>query len=304
MVIIVVIVVNWCAIVVLFSMSEGFLRVLGEVRHMLLVLVVRVTALVSHWVLIATMQTAMMVRAVIEVMLFIVVSIVVSVLHMLHLVSGSVMVHILNVVLRLAVMFTVHMLNIMVTMDNDGVMVIDFMMGFNCFVLRGSLLLWCLIESVAISIAVVGTVWLIVSTMAVSGVWVMSEVCSLARCVVLHHTILLVIAVVLAVVQVLLPGVDSVVTRHLMDFCRIVDLLVLDIMSIIVISELIFVWAGVLRWHDVLILIDALVVQDWLVILLVVPLFTVDLGLVVVMVIVVSVGWTNFTWVSMIVGTL
>lgn len=62
------IVVNGSSIVILFSMGERLLGMVGEVRHVLLILVVRVMSLMGHWVIVVTVETTMMVRAVIEVL--------------------------------------------------------------------------------------------------------------------------------------------------------------------------------------------------------------------------------------------
>jgi len=61
------IVVDGSSIVILFSMGERLLGMVGEVRHVLLILVVRVMSLMGHWVIVVTVETTMMVRAVIEV---------------------------------------------------------------------------------------------------------------------------------------------------------------------------------------------------------------------------------------------
>ena len=65
--VIMMIVVDGSSIVILFSMGERLLRMVGEVRHVLLILVVRVMSLMGHWVIVVTVETTMMVRAVIEV---------------------------------------------------------------------------------------------------------------------------------------------------------------------------------------------------------------------------------------------
>ena len=54
-----------------------------EVRHVLLVLIVRVAALVRHWVLIAPMQTTVMHRAVIELLLLVIVRVMMTVHQMI-----------------------------------------------------------------------------------------------------------------------------------------------------------------------------------------------------------------------------
>ena len=65
--VIMMIVVDGSSIVILFSMGERLLGMVGEVRHVLLILVVRVMSLMGHWVIVVTVETTMMVRAVIEV---------------------------------------------------------------------------------------------------------------------------------------------------------------------------------------------------------------------------------------------
>ena len=54
-----------------------------EVRHVLLVLIVRVATLVRHWVLIAPMQTAVMHRAIIELLLLVIVRVMMTVHQMI-----------------------------------------------------------------------------------------------------------------------------------------------------------------------------------------------------------------------------
>ena len=74
-------VMNRCAIVVLLSVGERLFRLMGEVRHMLLVLVVRVVSPLFHWVFVLAVDATVMERTVIEV-LTIIVGIVVAVLHL------------------------------------------------------------------------------------------------------------------------------------------------------------------------------------------------------------------------------
>ena len=62
------VVVDGCTVVVLLGVSEGLLGLVGEVRHVLLILVVRVVALVSQRVVVVTVETAVVVGAIIEVL--------------------------------------------------------------------------------------------------------------------------------------------------------------------------------------------------------------------------------------------
>ena len=62
------VVVDGCTVVVLLGVSERLLGLVGEVRHVLLILVVRVVALVSERIVVMTMETAVVVGAVIEVL--------------------------------------------------------------------------------------------------------------------------------------------------------------------------------------------------------------------------------------------
>lgn len=66
--VIVMVVVDGCTVVVLLGVSERLLGLVGEVRHVLLILVVRVVALVSERIVVMTMETAVVVGAVIEVL--------------------------------------------------------------------------------------------------------------------------------------------------------------------------------------------------------------------------------------------
>ena len=66
--VIVMVVVDGCTVVVLLGVSERLLGLVGEVRHVLLILVVRVVALVSKRIVVMTMETAVVVGAVIEVL--------------------------------------------------------------------------------------------------------------------------------------------------------------------------------------------------------------------------------------------
>jgi len=75
------IVVNWSTVVILFCVRERLFRVVSKVRHVLLILVIRVATFMRHWILVVTMETAMMHWAIIE-MLRIVMSVMVSMLHL------------------------------------------------------------------------------------------------------------------------------------------------------------------------------------------------------------------------------
>lgn len=62
------VVVDGCTVVVLLGVSERLLGLVGEVRHVLLILVVRVVALMSERVVVVTVETAVVVGAIIEVL--------------------------------------------------------------------------------------------------------------------------------------------------------------------------------------------------------------------------------------------
>ena len=70
------------SIVVLLSVGERLFRLMGEVGHMFLVLVVRVVSSLLHWVIILTVEAAMVEGAVIEV-LTVIVGIMVTVLDLM-----------------------------------------------------------------------------------------------------------------------------------------------------------------------------------------------------------------------------
>ena len=70
------------AVVVLLGMCEGFFGVVGEMGHVLFVLVVRVVSFVGHWVIVLTVEAAMVEGAVIEV-LTVIVGIMVTVLDLM-----------------------------------------------------------------------------------------------------------------------------------------------------------------------------------------------------------------------------
>lgn len=59
-------VMNWCAIVVLLGVSKRLFRVSGEVGHMLLVLIVRVVSSLNKWVFVLTVEATVMHRTVIR----------------------------------------------------------------------------------------------------------------------------------------------------------------------------------------------------------------------------------------------
>ena len=67
-VVVVMVVVDGCTVVVLLGVSERLLGLVGEVRHVLLILVVRVVALMSERVVVVTVETAVVVGAIIEVL--------------------------------------------------------------------------------------------------------------------------------------------------------------------------------------------------------------------------------------------
>ena len=86
-------VVNRCSIIVLLSVRQRLLGMVREVRHVLLILVVRVVSLVGQWVVILAVDASMVVRAVIEV-LRVVGGVVVTVLHLvMSVVMVGVVVH-------------------------------------------------------------------------------------------------------------------------------------------------------------------------------------------------------------------
>lgn len=79
------IVVDGGTVVVLLGVSERLFGVVGEMRHMLFILIVRVVTFGSHRVIVVSVETAMMHRGIIEV-LGVVMCIMMSVLNLMHLV--------------------------------------------------------------------------------------------------------------------------------------------------------------------------------------------------------------------------
>lgn len=68
-------------VVVLLSVGEGLLGMVGEVRHVLLILVVRVVTFFGHGIVVLAVEAAVVEGAVVE-MLGVVVGVVVTVLHL------------------------------------------------------------------------------------------------------------------------------------------------------------------------------------------------------------------------------
>ena len=213
-------------------------------------------------------------------------------------------------------MLAVHLLHVVVAMDHNGVVIDDNLVCGICDV--NLVLLWRAVVDVSIAVAVMGTVWLIVATMAIPGVRIVSEVGALTGCVVLHRLVTrevilrrLVIAIVLAMFQVMLPGVIfrlsacvNVMAWHFMMSNRLMmHTLNLSIVSVLVAIEFILVMAEL---GCVFVIVDAIVMvgEAWLVHGSCIPLLMVDLSLVVVVLVVVRVGRTNLTRVSVVVGTL
>ena len=213
-------------------------------------------------------------------------------------------------------MLAVHLLHVVVAMDHNGV-VIDY--NLVCRICDVSVvLLWRAVVDVSITVAVMGAVWLIVATMAVSGVRVVGEVGALTGCVMLDRLVTrkvilrrLVIAIVLAMFQVMLPGVVHwlstsvyVMAWHFMMSHCPMHTFYLHIVSVFVASQFILVMAAELGC--VFVLVDAIVMvgEDWLVHRSCIPLLMVNLGLVLVVLVVVRVRRTNLTRVSVVIGTL
>ena len=95
-------VVDGSTVVVLLSVSQGLLGMVGEVRHVLLILVVRVVAFLGHGIVVLAVEAAVVVRAIVEV-LGVVVGVVVTVLHLV------VSVVVVGVVMRFEVLWGVVM---------------------------------------------------------------------------------------------------------------------------------------------------------------------------------------------------
>ena len=318
-VIIMMIVVNWCTIVVLFGMSQRLLRVMSEVRHVLLILIVGVAAFVLHGVLVVSVETTVVVGAIIEV-LRVVVSVMMTMLHLvvsivvirvvmlsdvLRLVvvtiHGEVVVHV-QVVILFTVVLLVHVLDIMIAVVEINVVLLVLMvllLGLVLVVDLGGLgsaimvRLSGLVVGVAKTLTVVSISWLVVAT----SIWVMSKVSAFAWSVVSHG---LVIALI---IQIIIPAI-SVVRCCLMVLHGGVDALILGVVAKVVTLELVLVILTVLSVtvRSVFTLVFALLVMlSWLTVL---PLLTVDLSLIVVVLIVMGKRWTNLSWVSVVVGTL
>ena len=86
-------VVDRCTVVVLLGVGQRLLRVVGEVRHVLLIFVVGVMSFVGHRVVVLTVDSSVVEGAVVEV-LGVVVGVVVTVLHLvMSVVMVGVVVH-------------------------------------------------------------------------------------------------------------------------------------------------------------------------------------------------------------------
>lgn len=81
MVVIVVVVMDRCTVIIFFCVGQGLFRVVCEVRHVLLILIVAVMSLMCHWIFVVAVKTAVVVGAVIEV-LGVIVSVMVTMLHL------------------------------------------------------------------------------------------------------------------------------------------------------------------------------------------------------------------------------
>ena len=133
----------------------------------------------------------------------------------------------------------------------------------------------------------------------------MSEVCALTWCIVLHNVFTV---CNLHVVQVLFPVFTSVnlVMRLLVILLSFMAVFILTSVSVSVVIafDLILKTNTVFSWHVLVLILTLMVLMARLVMLSCIPLLLVDLSLVVVVLIVVRERWSNFTWMSMIVGTL
>ena len=291
---------------------------MGKVRHMLLILVVRVVSLMGHWVIVVAVETSMVVRAVIEV-LRVVVSIVVAVLNLvvcimmvrvvmlcdvlrlvLMVVYGQVVMH----VMVTAVMFViVHVLNVMVT---EVLFVMSVVVMFDFVVLIGSMV-FSSHFSVAVTLTVVSISWLIV----VTSVWVMSKVGAFSGGIMPDWLVVAVVFTMLVLrfaMQVLTPAVlnitaSVVMTRYLVVLHSGVYALILVAMAVLVTLKLILVLRiSMVLAGFVLGFVLTLVVLSRFILML--PLLVIDFGLVIMMLVVMGVRKTNLLRVSMVVGTL
>jgi hypothetical protein len=136
------------AIVVLLCVSEGLLGVMGEVRHVLLIFIVRVVTSMAQWIVILSMDASVVVRAVVEV-LRIVVSVMVTVLHLVvRVVMLAIVVHgdvlrlmhvgvvaqiVVNIGQMLRVMVSIKVLNVVVVMV--GLLVMTELVGDSMLVI-------------------------------------------------------------------------------------------------------------------------------------------------------------------------
>lgn len=258
------IVFNWCAIVILFSMREWFLRVVSEVRHMFLILIVRVATFMSHWVNVGSVQTAMVHWAVIEVLLF-VVRTMVSVLHVPHLMPRlfKVLTVVLSIVPVLTLMITVQILDIMISMDS--VMLILMHNGdvvVNCGLNR----VHCCCLSIAVAVGMVRVEGLVV---AVTSVWVVGEMGALASGVVLHGLFIAIVLGILVVrsrsVQVLTPSV--ILSIIVEGAVRHSQALILSLVAKAVTLEFILI--------SLTVIIIVVATNNWCIVLMIIHLFSV-----------------------------
>ena len=117
-------VMNRCAVVILLSMSKGLFGVMSEVRNMLFALIGAVTSVVRHWVNIDTVQSTVSKRLVVEVLCIVVDVMVVTMLRLTELVV-ALKVAIVVVGVSLAVMH-----DVMLSIKSLNVVIINNMHMF------------------------------------------------------------------------------------------------------------------------------------------------------------------------------
>ena len=313
-VIVVMEVVDRCTVVVLLSVSKWLLRVLSEVRHVFLVLVVAVEALVSHWVLIDSMDSSVVHRRVVEV-LRVVVGVVMTVLHLMmgvmH-VSEVVLCHVLwvmqvcikrqvvmDVVVTQLVMDLVHVLDVKIIMDNfvmnDSLVLVQRL----CLLL--SLGTWLCGIRVSDFIRVVLPVW-VVSIVAV----IVSIGISIGVGVV--SVIAWPIEDLMAAILDFMSSVDSMIRESVSHF-RVLCLLGLVILVVVSVVFLRFVvsWIPVSSVASVVVGVSISLnngVVRWVGVLISVGMNWDALNVVIVVPVMVRVGWADLLWVSVVVSAL
>ena len=119
-------VMDWCAVIILLSVGQRLLRVVSEVGNMLFILVVGMMSFMRHRIVILAMETAVVIRAVIEVF-----SVIMGIMMtVLHFVMGVVVV---GVVMQGNVLWLMKMRIERQIVVNVGMVQISVMMAIHVF---------------------------------------------------------------------------------------------------------------------------------------------------------------------------